>query len=919
MAERVTKVRLDAVVSGYVAGMNEAARATDKTASAAEKLKAKQDAFDKLGKGALAVGALAAAGLGLAISRFAAFDKAMSSVQAATMESAENMALLRDAALDAGAQTTFTASEAAGAIEELAKAGVSTADVLSGGLKGSLDLAAAGEVAVGEAAEIAASALTQFNLAGSDVPKVADLLAAGAGKAQGTVQDLGAALNQAGLVSSQMGLTIEETTGSLAAFASAGLTGSDAGTAFRAMLLRLANPTDEAKQAMTDLGISAYDASGQFVGMESLAGQLQTRLGTLTQAERDKTLALIFGQDAIRTANILYREGASGIAEWTSKVDDAGYAAEVAEARMDNLSGDIEKLGGALDTALIKTGSAANAALRGLVQGAEELVDGFANAPQAVQTTALVVGTLTAGVGLLGGAALIAIPRIAALRVGLIDLGLSAATADKAMHGAALGVKALGAAGAIAAVSAMSKDFFDASREALGLKENVDSLKKSLSEIGAQKTIDNLFGGRVSELTDGGVFSDFLKGAQEAVDWAEDWNVGMQAAGVETSLTTAKFKEADAAMASLVSEGRAEEAAAMYEYLASQTNGSSEAMDRLNALLPQYSESQSGAASATSDAAAEVEEFQSQTDFAAQSVDAFVESLRGLGNEQLSLNEANRQVEESLDAFNETIAANGQTLDITTEAGRQNEAALDAIAKSYLAAAAATVEQTGKQADAIPVIQRGRDAIVAAGRAAGLSKDQAKAYADELGLIPGNVKTQVDLQADAAMARAREMARLIDTIPNSKTTYLYIQEQRQVLGPGQQGQTMFANGGMVTHANAGGNMWAYQSGIYAGRAGALYKYAEPETRWEAFISGKPGQEARNRGIALDALERLGGVPAMGGGSGPVSVSLEGARIVMDIDGRSVTGIIREQAASVVSGYDRQSRQQARRGFVSKGV
>jgi hypothetical protein len=62
---------------------------------------------------------------------------------------------------------------------------------------------------------------------------------------------------------------------------------------------------------------------------------------------------------------------------------------------------------------------------------------------------------------------------------------------------------------------------------------------------------------------------------------------------------------------------------------------------------------------------------------------------------------------------------------------------------------------------------------------------------------------------------------------------------------------------MVTYPNAVGNL--YDSGFYSGRQGALYKFAEPEVGWEAFISGKPGQEERNRGIALDAYKRLGGM------------------------------------------------------------
>src|SRR5690606_28156325 len=153
---------------------------------------------------------------------------------------------------------------------------------LNGGLNGALDLAAAGGIAVSEAAAVAATTLQQFGLEGNQASHVADLLAAAAGKAMGDVGDMSQALKQSGLVADQFGVSVEATAGTLAAFASAGLLGSDAGTSFRTMLLRLANPTGEVKDLMEELGIQAYDASGQFVGLAGLAGELETALFDMT-------------------------------------------------------------------------------------------------------------------------------------------------------------------------------------------------------------------------------------------------------------------------------------------------------------------------------------------------------------------------------------------------------------------------------------------------------------------------------------------------------------------------------------------------------------------------------------------------------------------------------------------------------------
>jgi len=189
------------------------------------------------------------------------------------------------------------------------------------------------------------------------------------------------ALNQSGLVAASTGLTIEETTGTLAAFASAGLTGSDAGTSFKTMLMSLNPNSKQAAELMDQLGIHAYEAQGKFVGMSEYAGILQNSLKGLSDEQRNATLKTLFGSDAVRAANILYQDGAAGINQWEDAVNDAGYAAETAAKMQANLSGDIEKLGGSIDTVFLKSGSGANDFLRGLVQGAEDLVDAIGNVP----------------------------------------------------------------------------------------------------------------------------------------------------------------------------------------------------------------------------------------------------------------------------------------------------------------------------------------------------------------------------------------------------------------------------------------------------------------------------------------------------------------------------------------------------------
>lgn len=386
-------IRLSADTSNYSTKMAAASKQAEKLSSALEK----PGSRSRIVTNAMAGMGLSAIALGVSATKMAAdFDQSMSTIQADLQASDGDMQKLRASAIQAGADTVYNANEAADGIDALGKAGLSTADILSGGLSGALNLAASDGMQVGEAAELMSTTLKQFNLEGSDAGKVADALAAGAGKAVGSAHDLGLALNQAGLMANSMGVSMTETVGTLSAFANAGMIGSDAGTSLKTMLQRLSNPTKEAQAQMDELGVSAYDASGQFVGLESFAGQLKTSLSGLTQEQRNAALSVIFGSDAVRAANVLYEEGSEGIAGWTKAVSDSGFAADVAAKKNDNLKGDLEQLSGSFETLMINLGEGSQGVLRNLVQGVDMLVNAFSSLPAPVQQGAI---AMTAAVG----------------------------------------------------------------------------------------------------------------------------------------------------------------------------------------------------------------------------------------------------------------------------------------------------------------------------------------------------------------------------------------------------------------------------------------------------------------------------------------------------------------------------------------
>lgn len=317
--------------------------------------------FSKVGKaagalgGILGVGAMAAF-TKTAITAQAEFGQTLNTLQAATGATAAEIAQLDALAIKLGKDTAFSAGEAAGAMLELGKAGISTKEIMGGGVAGTLTLAAAGGTDLATASTIASNAMNAFNLEGKDMARVAAALAGGANASSASVESLGEGLRQVGPGAVNAGLSLRETVGALSAFDAAGLKGSDGGTSLKTMLARLVPQTERAANAMDDLGLSFVKPNGEFKNLGGIAQQLQDKLGGLSEAERVRALNTIFGSDASRAASVLMKEGAAGVQKYTKATSDLGAAEEMAAARMKGSAGTIERLKGSFETAALVLG-----------------------------------------------------------------------------------------------------------------------------------------------------------------------------------------------------------------------------------------------------------------------------------------------------------------------------------------------------------------------------------------------------------------------------------------------------------------------------------------------------------------------------------------------------------------------------------
>lgn len=838
----------------------------------------------EVGDAAGKVGLVAAVGLTAAVAASANFEKSMSAVQAATHETAGNMARLSDAAIKAGADTVYSASEAAGAIEELAKAGVSTTDILNGGLTGALNLASAGAIEVADAAEIAATAMTQFKLGGDQVNHVADLLAAGAGKAQGGVDDLGMALKQSGLVAAQTGLSIEETTGALAEFAANGLIGSDAGTAFKTMLQALTPSSQQAADAMDALGISAYDTQGNFIGMEKFAGKLQDGLKSLAVEQQNATLKTIFGSDAVRAAAIIFKDGAKGVAEWQGKVNDSGYAALTAATRLDNLAGDMEQFKGSLETALIGAGEGSQGPLRSLVQGATDAVNVFNKLPGPVKgtTTALLAVTAVTGGGLFFGAKVI--NGIAAARAAMVSLGLASNATSISLGAVA---RSAGLAGAAVAGFYLANQSQKEDTSARVGKFEAALVGVADGAKGAKSSLDDLFNDNRSG------FKKFLTGSS-SVDSLKDAlrTMGPGLAGFSAGLSDAAdvadhaFKKIDSALAGMVADGNGETAGKAFAFIEEQAKKAGVSTESLAKAFPEYLAAVDGAANATTNAAGATDQLGGAQSAAAQQTAQMTKALED------SRKAATDQAEAFFTVGNSLNDAKVSLNDWIKDMRKQAEALRD------FRVNAETAAKKGLREGLIAELQKaGPEGALRMKQLANATKDQIREanrawvsgqreigkYTDAVGGVPKTVGTSIEVRTARALAAIEDVKRRMASIKDKNVALNYY--VNQINGSNKpKNDTHSADGGTVPKTGQ----------PYADRH--PYMLADGEE----VISNRRGQADRFRPLLKAINNAADGATVGYGPARDVKASWDQMNAMRGYAGAG-TGIDYDRLASAVSG------------------
>ncbi|HGW7521506.1 TPA: phage tail tape measure protein [Escherichia coli] len=380
--------------------------------------------------GALAIGAAAAGGY--AAGRFLqpaiGFGKEMSRVQALTRidKNSPQFKALREQALKLGSETQFTASDAASGQSFLAMAGF-TPQAIQAALPGVLNMALAGGVELGETADIGSNILTQFNLTADQMDRVGDTLTAAFTRTNTDLRALRETMKYTGPVAAKLGISLEEAAAMAGMLANNGLRGSDAGTAMRASLSRLASPPKAAADALKELGVSVADARGKMRPMEDVLLDLYKATQKYGQVDQVSFFKDIAGEEAFVGLQTLVAAAGSGeLQKLTRELQGArGEADRVAKVMADNLDGDLKNLDSAWEGLRIRISDLVDGPLRSVTQWLTRVLEKITSLAQAhpVLTRQLLIAggallAMTATVGSLSLAIGVLAGPLAKLRLG---------------------------------------------------------------------------------------------------------------------------------------------------------------------------------------------------------------------------------------------------------------------------------------------------------------------------------------------------------------------------------------------------------------------------------------------------------------------------------------------------------------------
>lgn len=358
-----------------------------------------QSGYEKTTKAFLGITAGVAAIGTAAVKTASDFDAEMSKVAAISGATGEDFDALREKAREMGSKTKFSASESAEAMEYMAMAGWKTEDMLQG-IEGIMNLAAASGENLGTTSDIVTDALTAFGMSAEDSGHFADILAAASSNANTNVSMLGESFKYVAPVAGSLGMSAEDTSVALGLMANSGIKASQAGTALRSILTRMAKPTKQSQAALDALGLSLTDEQGNVKDLATLMGDMREAFSHCTDAEKAQYAALLAGQEGMSGLLAIVNASEEDYNKLTGAIANCdGTAEEMALTMQDNLQGQLTILKSALEELAISIGDTLVPTIRKIVGVIQGWVDKFNSLDDGTKEMIVKIALFVAAIG----------------------------------------------------------------------------------------------------------------------------------------------------------------------------------------------------------------------------------------------------------------------------------------------------------------------------------------------------------------------------------------------------------------------------------------------------------------------------------------------------------------------------------------
>lgn len=330
----------------------------------------------------------------MALKTTADFDAGMSEVKAISGATGTEFKQLETKAIQMGAKTKYSATEAASAFKYMAMAGWDTNDMLSG-ISGVMNLAAASGEDLATTSDIVTDALTAFGLSAKDSSHFADILAQASSRSNTNVGLMGETFKYVAPVAGALGYSAEDCAVAIGLMANSGIKASQAGTALRSLFTRLAKPTDTVAAAMEKYNITLTDANGNMKPLSTLMSEMRDRFSGLSEAQKANLAATLAGQEGMSGLLAIVNSSDDDFKNLTDSINNADGASErMAKTMQDNLKGSFTIFKSTVESAAISIGKKLTPEVRKFVDTGTNLVKKFNDMSDAEKTNVVNIGKM---------------------------------------------------------------------------------------------------------------------------------------------------------------------------------------------------------------------------------------------------------------------------------------------------------------------------------------------------------------------------------------------------------------------------------------------------------------------------------------------------------------------------------------------